>query len=65
MEIFKLIFKRPYRPVAQTIYYAVMAILGVVLLIVGQSWAGGIAVVGGGGLLLMGAGAAWRHNRAA
>jgi hypothetical protein len=58
----RAIFRRPYRPVAQTVYYAVAASLGAVLLIVGQSWAIGVFVVGCGGVLLMGAGALWRRR---
>jgi hypothetical protein len=58
----RAIFRRPYRPVAQTIYYAVAATLGAVLLIVGQSWAIGFFAAGCGGVLLMGAGAAWRRR---
>jgi hypothetical protein len=58
----RAIFRRPYRPVAQTIYYAVVAILGAVLLIVGQSWAIGLFGLGCGGVLLMSAGASWRHR---
>jgi hypothetical protein len=60
--IFELIFKCPYRPAAQTIYYGVLAISGVVLLVVGQSWAIGITVAGGGGVLFMVCGAVWRRR---
>lgn len=58
----KLIFKRPYRPVAQTVYYAVVALLGGGLLIVGQPWGIGLAGMGASGVLLMGTGAAWRRR---
>jgi hypothetical protein len=56
------IFRRPYRPIAQTIYSVGVAILGAVLLILGQPWAIGLLVVGGGNVLLVGTGAAWRHR---
>jgi hypothetical protein len=62
MDVVKLLFKRPYRPIAQTVYYAVLGLLGGVLLIVGQPWAIGLTVLGAGGVVVMGAGAAWRHR---
>jgi len=55
-------FKRPYRPVAQALYYAGAAVLGAALLIAGQPWAIGAAAFGCAGLLLSGAGAAWRRR---
>jgi hypothetical protein len=58
----RVMFKRPYRPVAQAVYFAVAGLLGTALLIVGQPWAIGLAVVGLSGLVLSGAGAAWRHR---
>lgn len=63
MRILNAIFRRPYRPVAQTVYYAILATLGAGLLFVGQSWAIGVTAMGGCGLLLMGAGAAWRRHQ--
>jgi len=55
-------FKRPYRPVAQAVYYARAGILGGVLLIVGQPWAIGLATAGGLGVLFSGIGALWRQR---
>jgi hypothetical protein len=62
MNAVKLLFKRPHRPIAQTVTYAVLGLLGSVLLIAGQPWAIGITVLGAGGVVLLGAGAAWRHR---
>lgn len=56
------IFRRPYRPMAQTVYYIVAVVIGAALLVVGQSWAIGLFVIGCGGVVLMGAGAAWRNR---
>jgi len=58
----RAIFRRPYRPLAQTVYYAGLAVLGAVLLVAGQSWAIGVLVVGSGGVALMAAGFAWRRR---
>jgi hypothetical protein len=60
--ILGVIFRRPYRPVAQAVYYAVAGALGVVLLVVGQPWAIGLAAIGCSGLILTGTGAAWRRR---
>jgi membrane associated rhomboid family serine protease len=60
--VLKVMFKRPYRPVAQTVYYAVAGILGGVLLIVGQPWGIGLAVLGCSGIIFSGLGAAWRRR---
>jgi hypothetical protein len=56
------LFKRPYRPVAQAVYYAGSGILGGVLLIVGQPWAIGIAGTGVLGVVFSGLGAVWRQR---
>jgi hypothetical protein len=60
--MFEWFFKRPYRPVAQALYYAGAGILGGVLLIVGQSWGIGLAVMGGLGVVFGGLGAVWRQR---
>jgi hypothetical protein len=60
--MFGWFFKRPYRPVAQAVYYTVAGAIGLVLLAVGQSWAIGLAFIGCSGLALSGLGAAWRRR---
>jgi hypothetical protein len=62
MRVLGLIFKHPYRPLAQGVYYAFAGMLGIGLLILGQPWAIGLAGMGCAGVALSGAGVAWRRR---